>query len=107
MPASLSGGEKQRVAIARALVLQPDLVLLDEPLASLDVGLKAEMLDLLHELLVSCGAAALYVTHDAREPARLAARVAVLEQGRITQAGTLSELAASPKTPFVRAFVAS
>jgi iron(III) transport system ATP-binding protein len=103
-PASLSGGERQRVAIARALVTEPDLVLFDEPLANLDVALKAEMLALIHQLLAQAGTAAIYVTHDAQEAERLAAEVVVLESGRITQTGTLVQVAADPQTPFVRAF---
>lgn len=106
-PTTLSGGERQRVAIARALVLEPDLVLFDEPLASLDVALKAEMLDLLRDALAQKKTAALYVTHDAREAARLGARIAVLEAGRITQSGRIGEIAADPRTAFVRAFVES
>jgi ABC-type Fe3+/spermidine/putrescine transport system ATPase subunit len=107
MPASLSGGERQRVAIARALVLEPDLVLFDEPLASLDVALRAELLELVLETLASRNAAALWVTHDAREAERLARRIVVLEGGRVTQCGTAAELTADPRTPFVRAFAAS
>jgi iron(III) transport system ATP-binding protein len=103
-PASLSGGERQRVAIARALVTEPDLVLFDEPLANLDVALKLEMLRLIRELLAQRGTAALYVTHDPQEARELRARVAVLESGRISQIGTLAELAADPRTPFVRVF---
>jgi iron(III) transport system ATP-binding protein len=107
MPSSLSGGERQRVAIARALVLEPDVVLFDEPLASLDVALKAEMLDLLRETLASARIAALWVTHDAREARRLAERIVVLEAGRVVQAATLDVLAREPRTSFVRAFVSS
>jgi iron(III) transport system ATP-binding protein len=106
-PASLSGGERQRVAIARALVTEPDLVLFDEPLANLDVALKAEMLRLIGELLAQRRTAAIYVTHDAREARELGARVAVIESGRLTQVGTLAELVTDPSTPFVRAFASS
>jgi iron(III) transport system ATP-binding protein len=104
MPASLSGGERQRVAIARALVTKPDLVLFDEALANLDVALKADMLALIRELLAQGNTAALFVTHDAKEARALTARVAILESGRIAQTGTLEELAANPRTAFVRAF---
>jgi ABC-type Fe3+/spermidine/putrescine transport system ATPase subunit len=106
-PASLSGGERQRVALARALVTQPDLVLFDEPLANLDVALKAEMLALLRSLLVRRKTAAIYVTHDAREARELEARVAIVESGRLSQVGTLAELEAEPRTAFVRAFASS
>ncbi|MBI5536486.1 MAG: ABC transporter ATP-binding protein [Deltaproteobacteria bacterium] len=103
-PGELSGGERQRVAIARALVLDPRAILLDEPLANLDIALKAEILAVLATLLGERGIPAVYVTHDPWEAARLAQRVAVLEAGRVTQWGTFEELAASPSTSFVEAF---
>lgn len=104
-PHELSGGERQRVAIARALVLDPVALLLDEPLGSLDIALKEELLELFKTLVVGRGLPVLYVTHDPREAARLAQRIVVLEGGRIAQAGTLAELAFAPATPFVRAFI--
>jgi ABC-type Fe3+/spermidine/putrescine transport system ATPase subunit len=103
-PGDLSGGERQRVAIARALVLHPVAMLLDEPLANLDVALKEEILGVLSELLKARGLPAIYVTHDPSEAARLATRIAVLEEGRIAQQGDLEELAAAPETPFTRQF---
>ena len=102
-PANLSGGERQRVAIARALVLEPRALLLDEPLSNLDVPLKHELLSLLKEILRERRVTTVYVTHDLREGMQLAKRFAVLEAGRISQAGTLDELLASPATAFVRA----
>ena len=102
-PANLSGGERQRVAIARALVLEPRALLLDEPLSNLDVPLKRELLSLLKEILRERRVTTVYVTHDLREGMQLAERFAVLEAGRISQAGTLDELLASPATAFVRA----
>jgi iron(III) transport system ATP-binding protein len=104
-PSSLSGGERQRVALARALVTEPDLALFDEPLANLDVALKLEMLALIRQVLAEGKTTAVYVTHDPREARELGATVAVLESGRIVQVGTLAELAADPKTAFVRTFV--
>lgn len=104
-PGELSGGQRQRVAIARALVLGPAAVLLDEPLASLDVPLKRELVSLLRELARERGATVLHVTHDLREAAALAGRFAVLESGRVVQDGGLDELRRAPATPFVRALV--
>jgi iron(III) transport system ATP-binding protein len=98
-PGELSGGERQRAAIARALVTSPALILLDEPLASLDVVLRDELVVLFRELLRD--RTVLYVTHDPREVAALADRVAAIEGGAITQTGTPAELVASPATPFV------
>jgi iron(III) transport system ATP-binding protein len=102
-PADLSGGERQRVAIARALVLEPRALLLDEPLSNLDVPLKRELLGLLKEILREQRVTTVYVTHDLREAMRLADRFAVLEEGRISQTGSLDDLLANPATDFVRA----
>jgi iron(III) transport system ATP-binding protein len=100
-PGELSGGERQRVAIARALVASPSLVLLDEPLSNLDVALKQELLHLFRELLTERQMAALYITHDPREAARLAERVIILEDGVIVQEGSLSGICARPATAFI------
>jgi len=109
-PRELSGGEQQRVALARALVTRPDIVLFDEPLANLDVALKAELVPLTRALLAASGAAALWVTHAPREAAALGHRVAILEAapegGRMVQVGTPAEVAANPATPFARAVAA-
>lgn len=104
-PGELSGGQRQRVALARALVLAPRALLLDEPLASVDVGLRRELLALLRELVRDGGLTAVHVTHDLREAAALARRFAVLEEGRIVQQGGLDDLRGAPATPFVRALV--
>lgn len=104
-PGELSGGERQRVAIARALVQEPRAVLLDEPLANLDVGLKRELIALFRELLTERHVPALFVTHDPREASSLGDRVAVLESGKIVQSGTLGELAAKPASPFIESFI--
>jgi iron(III) transport system ATP-binding protein len=104
-PGDLSGGQRQRVAIARALVLEPSAVLLDEPLANVDVDLKRDLLSLLRELFRERAATVLHVTHDLREAAALARRFAVLEGGRLAQDGGLDDLRRAPATPFVRALV--
>lgn len=102
-PGDLSGGERQRVAIARALVLEPRAVLLDEPLSNLDVSLKRELLGFFRELLKERRATALYVTHDLREAAVVADRIAAMEAGRIVQTGSLEALRARPASAFVGA----
>lgn len=104
-PGELSGGQRQRVAIARALVLEPRAVLLDEPLASVDVDLRRELLELLRELFGEKGTTVVHVTHDLREAVAVAQRFAVIEVGRIVQQGSLGDLVRAPATPFVRALV--
>jgi iron(III) transport system ATP-binding protein len=100
-PGELSGGQRQRVAIARALVLEPRAVLLDEPLANVDVDLKRELMALVGELFREKRTSAVHVTHDLREAVALASRFAVMESGRIVQQGALEDLRRQPATPFV------
>jgi ABC-type sugar transport system ATPase subunit len=104
-PHELSGGERQRVAVARALVLDPVALLLDEPLGSLDVVLKQELLALFARLFSERSLPVVYVTHDPREAFALAQRIVVLEAGRTTQDGTRADLERAPDTAFVRAFL--
>jgi iron(III) transport system ATP-binding protein len=104
-PHQLSGGQRQRVAIARALVTEPKGVLLDEPLAGVDVDLRRDLLALFGELLRGTGATAVHVTHDLREARAVARRFAVIEDGRLVQEGSLEALTQSPATPFVRSLV--
>jgi ABC-type sugar transport system ATPase subunit len=106
-PSQLSGGERQHVAIARALVLEPQAVLLDEPLSNLDIVLKCELLDVFRQLLNEKKTSAVYVTHELREAAILADRIAIIETGRIVQVGSLDELRARPATVFARRLVAN
>lgn len=91
MPERLSGGEKQRVAIARALVLNPEILLMDEPLASLDSKRKQEILPFLTRLNQQLNIPILYVTHSQQEVAQLADYLVVLEKGRVQASGSLSE----------------
>jgi molybdate transport system ATP-binding protein len=86
-PGKLSGGERQRVALGRALLMQPRLLLLDEPLASLDAARKAEILPYFERLRDEALVPMVYVSHDAGEVRRLASRVVLLEDGRVTAAG--------------------
>lgn len=104
-PATLSGGERRRVAIARALVMQPQLLLLDEPMANLDIALKKELLDLLARLLREREHPTIYVTHDPREAVPLADTVLIMENGTIVQRGSWTRLGEEPATPFVRAII--
>jgi molybdate transport system ATP-binding protein len=106
-PHTLSGGEKQRVALARALAASPRALLLDEPLAALDVHSRREVRAFLAAFLGRTGLPAVVVSHDADDARLLGQRIAVLENGRITQLGTWDELTAQPASPFVARFVAS
>ncbi|MCH7861102.1 MAG: ABC transporter ATP-binding protein [Proteobacteria bacterium] len=103
-PAQLSGGQQQRVGLARALAAAPDMLLLDEPLSSLDVDARDRMRDHIRSTVRRHGAAALLVSHDPVDAWRLADRVAVLEQGRIVQAAAPEELYRLPATPRVARF---
>jgi molybdate transport system ATP-binding protein len=100
-PATLSGGQAQRVALARALAISPAVLLLDEPLAALDATARGSVRHDLRRGLDSIDACRLLVTHDPTDAYALADRVVVLESGRVTQRGTLAELAAAPRSTYV------
>ena len=100
-PGQLSGGERQRVALARALACRPSVLLLDEPLASLDAQTRARVRGELGTHLRETGLPTIVVTHDFTDAASLADRTAVLVAGKVVQVGTPGELIASPATPFV------
>ncbi len=104
-PAVLSGGQKQRVAIARALVNEPRLLLLDEPLAALDLKLRQRMLLELDRIHDEVGISFVYVTHDQGEAMSLSDRIAVMNKGMIQQTGSPAEIYEAPKTSFVAAFI--
>ena len=104
-PNQISGGQKQRVAIARALVNHPQVLLLDEPLAALDLKLRQHMqieLDLIHD---EVGITFLYVTHDQGEAMSLSDRIAVMNGGKVEQIGTPAEIYEAPRSSFVAAFI--
>lgn len=100
-PSELSGGEKQRVALARALILEPEVLLLDEPLAALDSGSRRTTRALLASHLEKRARPALIVSHDLKDVLALGGQVAVLEKGRVVQRGSAHELARRPSTAFV------
>ena len=101
----LSGGQKQRVAIARSLVLEPTLLLLDEPLGALDLKLRDHMKIELKQLQAAIGTTFVYITHDQSEALVLSDHVAVMNEGRFEQIGTPQDLYYAPQTPFVAGFV--
>jgi iron(III) transport system ATP-binding protein len=104
-PAQLSGGQQQRVAIARTLAIEPDVLLLDEPLSNLDAGLRAGVRQELVELQRRLGLTTILVTHDQEEANAAADRMAVLDGGRVLQMGTPAELYDRPANRFVAGFL--
>jgi molybdate transport system ATP-binding protein len=104
-PRTLSGGEKQRVALARALSTEPRALLLDEPLAALDVHARREVRAFLAATLARLALPTLVVTHDPADARALGTRIAVLEAGKLTQVGSWDALASRPATQFVAEFV--
>ena len=105
LPGNLSGGEKQRVALARALMVDPKVLLLDEPLSALDPGFREEVRNALKRLHQSSSTTFLMVTHDFAEVLSLAGRTAVMNNGRIEQTGDVTEIFEKPASPFVADFV--
>jgi spermidine/putrescine transport system ATP-binding protein len=105
MPAKLSGGQKQRVGIARALANKPKVLLLDEPLAALDLKLRQRLLVELDAIHDEVGITFLYVTHDQGEAMSISDTIAVMNRGRIEQIGKPAEIYETPRTSFVAAFI--
>jgi ABC-type sulfate/molybdate transport systems ATPase subunit len=104
-PHELSGGERQRVALARSLVLEPDVLLLDEPLSALDPLLRKEVRAELKELQRHVGITFLFVTHDQEEALALSDQIAVMNGGVVEQVGTPQEIYQNPRTKFVASFL--
>ncbi|MGH7326178.1 MAG: ABC transporter ATP-binding protein [Candidatus Rokuibacteriota bacterium] len=104
-PGQLSGGQQQRVALARALVLNPDILLLDEPLSNLDAKIRVQVRAEIRKLQKELGITTVYVTHDQEEALSLSDRVAVMREGRILQTATPKHLYERPATRFVADFV--
>ena len=101
----ISGGQKQRVAIARALVNRPQVLLLDEPLAALDLKLRQHLLAELHKIHEEVGITFVYVTHDQNEALSISDQIAVLHHGRVQQVGSPREIYEKPQNSFVAAFI--
>jgi peptide/nickel transport system ATP-binding protein len=106
-PEQLSGGERQRVSIGRAIVLDPDLLVADEPLSMLDVSLQSGILRLLDRLQAEHGFAIFYVTHNLSVMKLIADRIGVMYRGRIVEQGVAEQIVGDPKHPYTRALVAS
>ncbi len=104
-PHELSGGQQQRVALARALVMQPHVLLLDEPLSNLDAKLREQMRKELKILQIKLNLTMLYVTHDQLEALELSDQIAILDQGKLIQFGTSQEIKKNPVNSFVAKFI--
>lgn len=104
-PNQLSGGQQQRVALARALVIEPGVVLMDEPLSNLDARLRLEMREHLQDLHKALGVTIIYVTHDQKEALAMGNRVAVMQMGQVAQIGSPREVYTRPATRFVADFI--
>ena len=104
-PSELSGGQQQRVALARAIVIRPDLLLLDEPLSSLDAILRSKMQLEIRRIIEQAGVTAIFVSHDQEEALSISDRVIVMSQGRIEQVGTPHEVYSRPTSEFVATFL--
>jgi iron(III) transport system ATP-binding protein len=105
LPNQLSGGQQQRVALARALVIEPDVILLDEPLSNLDAKLRIEMRAQIKDIHRKIGRTMIYVTHDQAEALSMADRIAVIRRGRVVQIGTPRQLYSFPESVFVADFI--
>lgn len=105
MPSQLSGGQRQRIAIARALALQPQLLLLDEPLGALDLQLRRQMQVELKRLQKKLGITFIYITHDQEEAVNMSDRICVMKGGRFEQIGTPEEIYDAPMTRYVAQFI--
>lgn len=104
-PNELSGGQQQRVALARAIVVEPDVLLLDEPLSNLDAKLRLEMRGEIRRICTSLGITTVYVTHDQKEALSIADRMAILRDGKVQQVGTPIEIYQHPNSKFVAEFI--
>ena len=105
MPGMMSGGQQQRVALARALVIQPAVLLMDEPLSNLDAKLRVEMRDTIREIQRQAGITTVYVTHDQEEAMSVSDRIAVMHNGEVQQVGTPPEIYHRPANMFVAGFI--
>ncbi|HXV81519.1 MAG TPA: ABC transporter ATP-binding protein, partial [Candidatus Binatia bacterium] len=105
LPNQLSGGQQQRVALARALVIEPDVILLDEPLSNLDAKLRIDMRAQIKEIHQKIGRTMIYVTHDQAEALSMADRIAVMHSGRVIQVGTPRQLYTRPESAYVAEFI--
>jgi len=106
-PSAFSGGERQRIGIARALALEPQILVCDEPVASLDVSIQAQILNLFKDLKEQLGMTILFIAHDLATVRHLCDRVAVMEQGRLCEIGTRDQIYEAAQHPYTRELIAA
>ena len=104
-PHMLSGGQRQRVVLARALALKPKIILADEPVSMLDVSIRAEMLELMHDLQKKYDISFIYITHDLATARYFGQRIGILYLGRIVEIGPIDDVLLSPKHPYTQALI--
>jgi len=104
-PHMLSGGQRQRVVLARALALKPKLIVADEPVSMLDVSIRAEMLELLHELQKKYNISFIYITHDLATARYFGQRIGILYLGKIVEIGPINQVLVNPKHPYTQALI--
>ena len=107
LPTTFSGGMQQRLQIARALVIEPRLVLMDEPTGGLDVSVQAKLLDLLRRLVADLGIAVVVVTHDLGVARLLAHRLMVMQRGQVVESGVTDQVLDDPQHPYTQLLVSS
>ncbi len=106
-PHAFSGGQRQRIALARAIMLEPRLLVADEPVSALDVSVQAQVLTLLSELQRDLGLSVLFITHDLRVAASISDTIAVMQGGRVVEVGPAGEIISNPKSAYARKLIAS
>jgi len=104
-PHMLSGGQRQRVVLARALSLKPKIILADEPVSMLDVSIRAEMLELMHELQKKYNISFIYITHDLATARYFGQRIGILYLGKIVETGPIDQVLGNPKHPYTQALI--